>query len=72
MSQLTETPQQRDRARTIFEKSRPGRRAFVAPELDVPEDRDALPERFRRIGDPHAGIDDAEVYAFLDTHARES
>ena len=48
MSQLTETPQQRDRAKTIFEKSQPGRRAFVAPELDVPEDRDALPERFRR------------------------
>ena len=45
---ITETPQQRDRAKTIFEKSQTGRRAFVAPELDVPEDRDALPERFRR------------------------
>jgi len=45
---LAETPQQRDRAKTIFEKSQPGRRAFVAPELDVPEDPDALPERFRR------------------------
>jgi glycine cleavage system P protein (glycine dehydrogenase) subunit 2 len=45
---LTETPQQRDRAKTIFEKSRPGRRAFVPPALDVPEDKDALPERFRR------------------------
>jgi glycine dehydrogenase subunit 2 len=33
---------------TIFEKSRPGRRAFVCPELDVPRDEDALPERFRR------------------------
>jgi glycine dehydrogenase subunit 2 len=45
---ITETPQQRDRAKTIFEKSRTGRRAFVAPELDVPVDPDALPERFRR------------------------
>jgi glycine dehydrogenase subunit 2 len=45
---IAETPQQRDRARTIFEKSQPGRRAFVCPELDVPEDPDALPERFRR------------------------
>ena len=29
-----ETPMQRDHAVTIFEKSKPGRRAFVAPELD--------------------------------------
>jgi glycine dehydrogenase subunit 2 len=48
----TETPQQRDRAVTIFEKSRPGRRAFVAPELDVPRTEDALPERFRRAAPP--------------------
>jgi len=45
---LTETAQQRDRARTIFEKSQPGRRAFVAPELDVPEQDGLLPDRFRR------------------------
>jgi glycine dehydrogenase subunit 2 len=45
---LTETPQQRDRACTIFEKSQPGRRAFVAPALDVPRRDDLLPERFRR------------------------
>ena len=46
---LTETPQQRDRARTIFEKSQAGRRAFVAPALDVPERTTTLlPERFRR------------------------
>ena len=45
---LSETPQQRDRARTIYEKSAPGRRAFVAPALDVPRRDDALPERFRR------------------------
>ena len=37
---------------TIFEKSVEGRRAFVAPELDVPEDPDALPERFRRAEPP--------------------
>jgi glycine dehydrogenase subunit 2 len=45
---LTETAQQRDRARTIFEKSQPGRRAFVAPELDVPKRDGLLPERLRR------------------------
>ncbi len=45
---LTETAQQRDRARTIFERSQPGRRAFVAPELDVPERDGLLPDRFRR------------------------
>jgi glycine dehydrogenase subunit 2 len=33
---------------TIYERSVPGRRAFVAPELDVPVDEDALPARFRR------------------------
>ena len=37
---------------TIFEKSVEGRRAFVAPELDVPRDDDALPERFRRAEPP--------------------
>ena len=45
---IAETPQQRDRARTIFERSAPGRRAFVAPELDVPRRDDLLPERLRR------------------------
>jgi glycine cleavage system P protein (glycine dehydrogenase) subunit 2 len=45
-----ETAQQRDRARTIFEKSQPGRRAFVAPELDVPEKPldELLPAALRR------------------------
>ena len=47
-----ETPMQRDRAVTIFEKSHEGRRAFVAPELDVPHDEDALPQRFRRAEPP--------------------
>jgi glycine dehydrogenase subunit 2 len=49
---ITETPQQRDRAVTIYEKSHEGRRAFVPPALDVPEDPDALPERFRRTEPP--------------------
>ena len=49
---ITETPQQRDRAVTIFEKSKDGRRAFVPPELDVPEDPGALPDRFRRKDPP--------------------
>jgi glycine dehydrogenase subunit 2 len=37
---------------TIYEKSVEGRRAFVAPELDVPRDDEALPERFRRTEPP--------------------
>ena len=49
---IAETSQQRDRAVTIFEKSVEGRRAFVPPELDVPRDDDALPERFRRAEPP--------------------
>ncbi len=50
---LSETPLQRDRARTIFEKSQAGRRAFVAPALDVPERSldELLPARLRR-GEP--------------------
>ncbi|HZB75272.1 MAG TPA: aminomethyl-transferring glycine dehydrogenase subunit GcvPB [Solirubrobacteraceae bacterium] len=48
MTGIGETPQQRDRARTIYEKSSPGRRAFAAPELDVPQREGLLPERFRR------------------------
>ncbi len=34
---MTETPMQRERAQTIFEKSKPGRRAAVLPDADVPE-----------------------------------
>jgi glycine dehydrogenase subunit 2 len=34
---LTETPMQAERARTIYEKSKPGRRAAVLPEAEVPE-----------------------------------
>ena len=47
-----ETPMQRDRAVTIFEKSKEGRRAFVAPELDVPHQDDLLPEHLRRAEPP--------------------
>jgi glycine dehydrogenase subunit 2 len=47
------TPLQRDNARTIFQKGAPGRRAFLCPELDVPQlPADALPERFRRSAPP--------------------
>jgi len=34
---LTETPMQAERARTIYEKSKPGRRAAVLPDAEVPE-----------------------------------
>ena len=45
-----ETPLQRERARTIFEKGAAGRRAFACPELDVPEadPKALLPEEMRR------------------------
>jgi glycine dehydrogenase subunit 2 len=49
---LAQTPLQREHAVTIFEKSVAGRRAFAAPELDVPVDDDALPQRFRRAEPP--------------------
>jgi glycine dehydrogenase subunit 2 len=50
VSVTTETAQQRDRATTIYEKSKAGRRAFVPPPLDVPERPldELLPARFRR------------------------
>ena len=47
-----ETPMQRDRAVTIFEKSKPGRRAFVAPDLDVPKLDGLLPDHLRRTEPP--------------------
>jgi glycine dehydrogenase subunit 2 len=49
-----ETPMQRDRAVTIFEKGAPGRRAFFAPELDVPERPldELLPGHLRRAQPP--------------------
>jgi glycine dehydrogenase subunit 2 len=47
---LEETAMQRDRAVTIFEKGAPGRRAFVAPALDVPEQPldELIPSHLRR------------------------
>jgi glycine dehydrogenase subunit 2 len=45
-----ESPLQRERARTIFQKGAPGRRAFLCPPLEVPEadGERLLPARFRR------------------------
>ena len=45
-----QSPLQREAAQTIFEKGRPGRRAFTPPALDVPERPldELLPARFRR------------------------
>jgi glycine cleavage system P protein (glycine dehydrogenase) subunit 2 len=47
-----QSPLQRERARTIFEKGAPGRRAFTCPEAGVPEadGRELLPPAFRRSG----------------------
>ncbi len=47
-------PLQRERARTIFQKGAPGRRAFVCPPLDVPKPdaEELLPARFRRAQPP--------------------
>ncbi len=44
------SPLQRERARTIFQKGAPGRRAFVCPPRDVPavDAHALLPERLRR------------------------
>ena len=39
---------EREPTLTIFERGRPGRRAFAAPALDVPECADLLPSRYRR------------------------
>ncbi len=51
---IAETPQQKDCAKTIFEKGAPGRRAFVCPELDVPpaDPEELLPARHRRADPP--------------------
>jgi glycine dehydrogenase subunit 2 len=46
------TPQQRERATTIFEKGAEGRRAFVAPKLDVPQVEGLVPEGLRRAQAP--------------------
>ena len=46
----TETPMQRDRATTIYERSVPGRRAAAPFRCDVPEVpiEDLIPERLLR------------------------
>ena len=51
---LGETAQQRDRAVTIYERSKPGRRAFSPPRTDVPERPldELLPARLRRAEPP--------------------
>ncbi len=52
-AELGASAMQRERAKTIFEKGAPGRRAFQCPALDVPRvSADALPERFRRARPP--------------------
>jgi len=49
-----QTAQQRDRATTIYERSVEGRRAFVPPALDVPEQPldELIPARLRRSEGP--------------------
>src|SRR6478735_3461181 len=48
----TETPLQGETVETIYEKGAPGRRAFVAPELDVPQVDGLLPDELRRAEGP--------------------
>ncbi|UGS35759.1 aminomethyl-transferring glycine dehydrogenase subunit GcvPB [Capillimicrobium parvum] len=48
----TETPLQGETIETIYEKGAPGRRAFVAPELDVPQVDGLLPDELRRAEGP--------------------
>jgi glycine dehydrogenase subunit 2 len=49
-----EPPLQRERARTVFQKGAPGRRAFVCPEAEVPpaDPQELLPARYRRSDPP--------------------
>ncbi len=48
----SQTRQQRERATTIFEKGSPGRRAFRAPDLDVPPVEGLIPPASRRAEPP--------------------
>jgi glycine dehydrogenase subunit 2 len=52
MSEAVGTPQQRERATTIYEKGASGRRAFVAPALDVPQVDGLIPRALRRAEPP--------------------
>src|SRR6187200_2482571 len=51
---LTETPMQAERAQTIFEKSKPGRRAAALPPVEVPEKplAELIPENLLRAEPP--------------------
>jgi glycine cleavage system P protein (glycine dehydrogenase) subunit 2 len=51
---MTETPMQRERARTIFERSVPGRRAAVLPAAGVPEPplEELIPAKLLRVEPP--------------------
>ena len=44
----TAVPQSTNREGLIFEHSKRGRRGYRLPDLDVPEDADALPPSLRR------------------------
>jgi len=54
MSVVVQTREQRERATTIYERSRPGRRAFTPPPMDVPERPidELLPPNLRRAEGP--------------------
>jgi glycine dehydrogenase subunit 2 len=53
-SPAVELPLQRDRARTVFQKGAPGRRAFTCPAIDVPvaDREELLPGALRRSEPP--------------------
>jgi glycine dehydrogenase subunit 2 len=52
MNERAGGPQQREHATTIYEKGAAGRRAFVAPALDVPEVDGLIPQASRRAEPP--------------------
>jgi glycine dehydrogenase subunit 2 len=52
MSKRTGGPQQREDVKTIYEKGAPGRRAFVAPALDVPQVDGLIAPELRRSEPP--------------------
>jgi glycine cleavage system P protein (glycine dehydrogenase) subunit 2 len=53
-AECTETPMQRERALTVFERSAPGRRAATLPEAGVPEPplEELIPKRLLRTAPP--------------------
>ncbi|HEX8159488.1 MAG TPA: aminomethyl-transferring glycine dehydrogenase subunit GcvPB, partial [Solirubrobacteraceae bacterium] len=52
MTHAVGSAQQREHATTIYEKGAPGRRAFVAPQLDVPRVDGLIPQALRRAEPP--------------------